>query len=705
MAKKKASQPELTPEEAALTERIDAMMDPKRPDPPSGSAAKGSEPLDIFKDIPDSKRPVPEVKPDPAPAIASAPTSSAPTVPGDLLKDLPETTHPDEPVPEPKVEAVEPKPPEAEPPEQEPAPEQPAETDPLNNAANDKAVDEIMAKESDDTLAETEAPAETPEAEPEKPTSGGLKAKLKAILKSRRTWLFVLLLIVIIMAVPMTRYKVLGLAIKKPVTITVVDTETNRPVSNAVVSIGTAEAITDGNGVASLRAPTGKAILKIEKQYYAAYSQPVFVGLTNSTVANSKMVATGRQVPITIVNTITGKPISGAEVKVLDATAKTNGKGRATIVVPATGKADQAKVSLKGYNSLETKLEVTDQEVKANSFKLTPSGKVYFLSNRGQTIDVVKANLDGTGREVVLEGTGQEDPKSTSLLASHDWKYVVLKAKRDTAKPALYLIDTSDDEIVAFERNNSDITTIGWHGHRFVYDLMRTDIPNSQAGRQVIKSYDAAHGEPSQLDSSQAQTNPAGYIYQRLANYYLVNDTLTYTTEWISVPQSDTSIQGKSATIRTVQSDGTNKKDQQTFAAKDVTYFEAVQSSPQTVLYRVNLQDGKTDLYKYERGAVVAADNLDAGSFNAAYPTYLVSPSANRSAWSESRDGKRTLFIGNAQAEDKQPLTELNDYAPYGWFTDDYILISKDQTSLYVTTAGNSKQVPLKISDYYRPVN
>lgn len=82
----------------------------------------------------------------------------------------------------------------------------------------------------------------------------------------------VIVILAILFAIPFTRYGALGWIIKKDVTITIVDSKTNQPVSNALVKIGNVSKQTDKDGVAKLTSvPVGQSGVEVTKQYYATY--------------------------------------------------------------------------------------------------------------------------------------------------------------------------------------------------------------------------------------------------------------------------------------------------------------------------------------------------------------------------------------------------------------------------------------------------
>jgi len=122
-----------------------------------------------------------------------------------------------------------------------------------------------------------------------------------------------------------------------------------------------------------------------------------------------------------------------------------------------------------------------------NHFTITPTGKVYFLSNLKGTLDVVKSDLDGTNRQTVVSGTGKEEPRFTSLLASRDWRYLVLKSKRDTPEASLYLLDTQTDKLTRFDTGAGDYQLVGWYGHNFIFNVTHSSVSYWQNGRQTLK--------------------------------------------------------------------------------------------------------------------------------------------------------------------------------------------------------------------------
>ena len=679
MADKKPDSPQENPEDQQLIRRVDDMMNVR------GEAPDGSKPMPPNSDVSSMAATVNEAlaqglgadEAKPAPATAPELTSEPENPPENVTTAKPEAPkEPEDPPVNPTVEGKD----------------------------TDRAVEEIVASESDEILAIEDAKLD--KKQKAVVSKDSFKDKLNRLFHNRRAWLLFVVILLIIFGLPFTRYKVLGLALKKSVTISVLDSKTATPVSNADVELAGKTGKTDANGKANLRAGLGKQNLVITKRYYKNLSTTYFVGFKKAKSSSVKIVATGRLVPITVLNKVTGKPVVGAQIQAQGTTAKTNSKGQATIALPATAATFTGKLSLKGYNDFDITVQVTNTVVKANSFDLTPAGQVYFLSNRSGNLDVVKANLDGSGRKTILAGSGKEDPKTTSLLAARDWRYLVLKSHREGTLAALYIIDTTTDKVTQFDNTDADFTLVGWYDHAFVYSLARNGMNDWQPGRQIIKSYDAEHSQLNQIDQNQAEGTSTSYAFQNFFNYYILNGLVVYTTEWNKQgTSSDTfDLSAKTDSIRAAQPNGQNKKDYQTFQTVNTNFIQATLYEPQSIYYAVYDSAAKTTYYTFENQAVKAS-TIDQSSIDKSYPTFLLSPSGNLTFWTELRDGKNALFNGDANAQSKKQLANLSEYSPYGWYSDNYILVSKGSSELYISSPASltAGRLPLKITDYYKP--
>lgn len=570
----------------------------------------------------------------------------------------------------------------------------------------DAAVDDIVKKEGDEVLA-----AEDEAAEKAVVMQQGRWERFKnwwaawwgSPKKRWGTIAGILVVLAVLFTLPFTRYNILGVVMKAPVTVSVVDSKTGTPVSGALVELSGQKAETEGDGKATLRVNTGSGELKVSKKYYTSSSVGELVALSGNNF-KATLVATGRQVQVELVDKITGKPVSGGTISAGGAKAKSDTKGLATLVIPSGATTQNGTVSMNGYNDLQVVI-TANGNLAQNTFGLVPAGKLYFLSNLSGKIDVVKTNLDGTDRQTVLAGTGNEDPNNTSLLASRDWKYLALLSKRSGDNASVYLIDTTNgDKLTTVDQGNANFSFIGWSGDRFIYQVTRNTVSDWQPNKQALKSLDATTDQTLLLDQTQASgTAETDFAGQSFGSPYIIGDQVVYTKNWVS-SFGATELNGKQAELDSIGADGSGHKVVKSFAP--AAGFQG--GNLATQLYEpgglyVQFYDGSQyQFYDYDNGQLTADTSMTNDKFyGTPYPTYLLSPSGGSTFWTEQRDGKNTLFVGDEDGKDQKQIASLSDYSPYGWYTDNYLLIQKSNSELYIMPASGG--TPLKITDYYRP--
>ncbi|HSX05275.1 MAG TPA: hypothetical protein VLF69_02315 [Candidatus Saccharimonadales bacterium] len=605
----------------------------------------------------------------------------------------------------PKIEIADDKP--ANTPDEEPE-TAPADS-PDSDTETDKAVDDIQKKDSDDTLKAQDEIAEKAvvmKSSPWERCKNALVNWWNNPLKRGCAIGGLAITVIVLFSVPFTRYNIIGLVLKVPVTVQAVDSKSGAPVSGATIKLGGQTAETAANGKVTLHVHAGSKTLVAAKKYYTGSSQDELLGLSNNTF-QAKLVALGRQVTVKVIDKVSGKPAVNVAVSASGAKAKTNTQGLAVLVIPSGAKTQAASLSLSGYNTASVTITAGNDLAK-NTFGLTPAGKLYFLSNLSGKIDVVKTNLDGSSRQTVLIGTGNEDKYSTSLLASRDWKYLALLSKRSGDNASLYLIDTTNgDKLTTIDEGNANFTLVGWSGDRFIYQVNRNGYNNWQPNQQALKSFDPTTGHTLLLDQTQASgSNDFDYTHQSFGNVSLIGDQVVYIKNWSSYYTNTSALNGKSAELDAISADGSGHKTIKTFAP--ASGYQASNISVDAEGYEpgglyLNFNDGNQDnFYDYDGGKVVADSTMTTDKFySATYPTYLASPSNNNTFWSESRDGKNTLFVGNADGKSPKQVASLSDYNTYGWYTDNYLLVSKSSSELYIMPVGGG--TPLKITDYYKP--
>ncbi|HSX06322.1 MAG TPA: hypothetical protein VLG92_01215 [Candidatus Saccharimonadia bacterium] len=517
----------------------------------------------------------------------------------------------------------------------------------------------------------------------------------------------VLLALVVLGAVPFTRYNIAGLIMKSSVTVSVVDSKTGAPVSGAQIKLGGVLAETDAKGKVTLKVHAGSKTLEVSKSYYKSASQNELIKLSSNKLRIT-VVALGRQVKVKVTNKITGKPVTNATITIQGAKTKTDANGLATVVLASSATVQSATIGGDNFNTTNISITATGDLAK-NTFSITPSGKLYFLSNLSGKIDVVKTNLDGSERQTVLAGTGSEDRYTTSLLASRDWKYLALLSKRSGDNASIYLIDTTNgDKLTTVDQGDAVFTLVGWSGDRFIYRVDRNSVQNWQPNAQALKSFDPATSKTLLLDQTQGGgTDQHNYARQQIGSVYLLGDQVVYAKTWYGY--GNNVLAGKSSELDSIGGDGSSGKTLKTFTTSIPSGFGYVSLGFATVLYEPSgiylsfAHDNTTDFYDYEDGKVTADTSMTEQKFEAVDygTTFLVSPSGNSTFWGEQRDGKTTLFVGDNDGKNEKQIASLSDYNTYGWFTDNYLLVSKSSSELYIMPASGG--TPVKITDYYKP--
>lgn len=515
-------------------------------------------------------------------------------------------------------------------------------------------------------------------------------------------------LLILLASVPFTRYMLAGLLIKQTLPIVVLDSETGKPVSSATLSLNGRRAQTNGEGKASIRTKVGYGELTITKKYYESYSQKVLITLEKpDKPLTVRVKADGRPVPITVLNYISKQPVAGAVIATEGTEAKTDDQGKAIIVVPEGKKDVEVRLSSQGFNPLKTKLMVTTDEVEANIFAITPSGKIYFLSNASGKIDLVKSNLDGSERQIVLAGTGKEDKNNTLLLASQDWKYIALLSRRDGGEYSkLFLIEAENDKVTTMDEGEASFSVYGWSENRFVYKVNRDKYKPWDSKQQVLKSYDALSKKITALFTSDAEGGQyGGYTTQNISEVFIIGKEIIYTQDWNYGGYGGYDrVYSKQSNLVSIQADGSQRNTIKSYPSHDIEARTAEFGE----LYIRYYQDNKNKYDEYENGkATFAPDFTDNEYWDTDYFAYSVSPSDKKTLWSENRDGKNVFFVGDSNGKDGKEIGHADEFVVYGWFTDDYVLLTKKGSEMFIMPVSGLEdgiEKAAKISDYYKPV-
>lgn len=510
-----------------------------------------------------------------------------------------------------------------------------------------------------------------------------------------------------LVSLPLTRNLILGTVFKTSATIEVYDefkddaSEQNQRIqlSDVVIKVDGKEVVKNGTSPIKLeRLRPGKRTITISKTNYRDETLMLQANLAFGRQKNSaskKMTATGRQAKVLVTNFVSDEPIGEVTVRYKSSTAKTDNRGEAIITVPIEStNSYELKLSKDGYNDSTQKVTINAKpSTKAQTVHITPVGKVYFLSRASGKIDVVKSNLDGSARETVLSGTGRENDATTTMISTTDWRYLALSTHREDKKSQIIIIDTTTDTATTADEGNANFTLYGWDGHKLVFTSENNDTPAWQTGKNRLKNYDADAKKLAIIYQTVASgTNDTDTQSESIASVSIVNhrvlyQVVNYTTNTTSKFMSATISNNSQKTLFSYKSNE---------LSVSLTYTSAKEAYYTGYAYTNNKYT------YYEVGEDTSWKTLDKLPADTNQYTYFVSPDGQRLLWSEERDGKQTVLLGNSEAENPQKLYSLSELKPYAWFTDKYVLYTKKDSELYIAPI-KVNGAPKKVTDYHRP--
>lgn len=573
-----------------------------------------------------------------------------------------------------------------------------------------------MEEEQKDQQAETtdneQSEEQFPKAEEQKPTKkipiGGSRwHRFRNWYKTRKKWSIpasVLFLLIILALVPLTRYTLGDLFIKKDLAIYLVDSRSKSPIFNDLVTLDGKSCGVRGKYVSPIvcrNVGMGRHTVIAKMNYYQTADQKITIDVGRAKTKNIQVVmtATGRPFVVQVINKITGKPVAGLQVKTGNFATKTDSNGDAFLVADPNLTNVKVEVTGGGYNPTEQMEAVF---LAGRHIEVTPVGKVYFLSKRTGKLNIMKSNLDGSGAKVVVSGTGNERDDDTVLLPSPDWKYIALLARRDNAhSPWLYVLSTAGDHLLNVDSsgNGAGYTLVGWAGSSLIYYETNSSNYNSlHPSPDKLKSYDAATGKTTLLDQSSTIHDADSAAYESYAFVMIAGNTVVYAKNWGFGYYTDTppDLSGKKNTLANISANGQNHKIISNFAADD--YVSYTQHSP-TSIYIWDQNDSVDKYYDYTIGlAAPKVASIDSDQFYQASQTYYPSPDGSKTFWAENRDGKNTLLVGDSNGNNSTAVASLSKYDPYGWFTNDYLLVTKSSSELYIMSVKGGTAV--KVTDY-----
>lgn len=611
--------------------------------------------------------------------------SGAPLLPSDKLPDFSKGSHPagqekeqtDAGSPNAKAEE---KP--AGKPEQT-AWQEPAST--MEDAETSKAVDDIAKEESSRILAIEDAKAELLSegtAEIDRGWFNRVKTGISNFWHNKKarnlTLGGFLLIVIIIVAIPSSRYFILNTAgVRSSMSLRVIDDKTDQPLKNVDVSIDNKSAKTDIDGnVKIAKVKLGKQHLSVKKPAFAEAEQNIIIGWGSNPRGDVGLTPVGSRYTFEIKDYVSEKPVKEAEAISGEASATANDAGEIVLVAADQNESEiNVQISAPNYRSETITLDVGNKD--AHQISLVPARKHAFVSKRSGKYDLYKIDIDGKNEKLVLSGTGSESEDNTAIMASPNSNtiaYVTTRGEKHNddgfALSSLIIANLDDDKIETIDYSER-IQLVDFIGNKLVYV-------------KIAQGQSAASLDRHQLISYDINTKEQKVLYK--TNYF--NDVLS---------------------------------------AKGVVYFapSKYKTDSPAGLFSVNPDgSGQTTVYNQEVWNLyrVAYDKIDAAvgenwyeyditqnafnALNSAPPdqksrVYADSPDGKKSAWVDQRDGKGVLIIYDTlTGQDNVIQTQSGLVNPISWLDDGHLVYRVDnnsETADYVI--GVDGGTPKKIRD------
>lgn len=551
------------------------------------------------------------------------------------------------------------------------ASEHKSEASAFDDEQTDEAVEQITKADSDAVLAAEDGKAVRASAGSNKPN---LFKRWWASRKWRYgTLVLILAIIIAALAVPVSRYWIFNsFGARASISVTVLDGSTQLPLSGASVSLAGQQQTSSKNGVVTFTGvKLGRQTLAVSKPAFASASRNFVASFGNNQLGKLSLKAVGIQYHVKLTDYLTGQPVAGAEVASGSASALSNSKGEAVLTLMSVEKALTISAKATGYNNFAGSLAIKDN---ATSAVMVPAGQDYFVSNANGTYNLDASNLDGSGRQTLLAGTGQENA-NISLAASNSGLLALVSIRdnqRDSSGAplqALTIFNTKTAKVLTLD-HAENISLLSWLDTSTIV-WIDNNCGNSQPVCYSLNSYNYASGARQQLAT-------ASYF----AGVVTIGDRIYYAA---TTYQNN----GQTSVFTGVNSDGTNS---QTLLTQQV-YSVYRPSYNQLDIAAVG------QWYSYVNGAKAA--NPIAAPSNPELFQYIDSPDGSKAAWIDQRDGQPVLEINDNATGKSTTVASLPGLTyPLRWLNSSTLIFrvaNPSETADYVVSLNGGQ--PKKIVD------
>ncbi len=545
----------------------------------------------------------------------------------------------------------------------------------------DDAVDEIVAEEADRLMQVEDAVRSHDFAPPpqKKTFWSAFKRAVSAWWGNTRlrnaTLIGLFLVLVAGALIPYSRYFLLNTAgVRVRASLTVVDSESGRPLKNILVNLQGKESRTNDEGFVNFDSlKQGTSRLNIERKGFASLEKNVTLGWGTNPLGDQSLLATGARFRFTLKDWQSGTIIKEGEAASGEYVGQADDDGAIELVMGEVGDDDEITISAQGYRS-ETR-NIADLNNDSSEIAMVPGKKHAFVSNRDGEYDLYAIDVDGKNEKVLLKGSGKE--REVPFVLPHQTKNTVAYISSrdgDTNKDGfildgLFVVDTDTAETYKVTRSEQ-LQLIGWNDNKLIYVAIIEGVSAGNSQRSKIVSYDLTTKERIDLASS---------------NYFndvkLIGGTVYYAVSSYAVPRAQ-------AKLYSISTDGKDKK-----TVIDQQVWSIVRASYDSLLFNTESNEW------YKKSLEGEPEKLSSQPAQQESRTYALSPNGSRAVWVDVRDGKGVLLAYSVEDKKETTVKVASGLStPVYWIGDSqvvYRVTTSQETADYVVNldGGEAKKI------------
>lgn len=325
------------------------------------------------------------------------------------------------------------------------------------------------------------------------------------------TLLSVLLILIVLMVIPVSRYAILNaFGVRVQTSLQILDTSSQQPLRNVqVVSQGVQE-LTDEHGRVTLNGlRLGSHDVTIHRRAFAPITEQVTFGWGSNPLGQFWLEPTGAQYEFTVVDFASGLPIERAEVIYRDVSAFSNEDGWALLTVDLDNDTENLEIAIFKDQYRTEAVTLSANITEAYESQLVPALKHFFVSEQAGNKDVYSAYIDGEEEQVVLPASGFERDDMV-LLPHYTENMVAVVSTREERRnedgfllSSLTIVDASrNDETAVVIAQSERIQLVDWFDDQLVFIKISSGASGTNPARQRLIRYDMSNRTTHELSAS-----------------------------------------------------------------------------------------------------------------------------------------------------------------------------------------------------------